>query len=198
MPLFRRNRSTKSRPQHELCDIPLGSMIELSDEITFVESGNRTFEVIERKKYEAPNLLRFMYRMVDDGEEIVLGVDQIPDSDEFEVVRFIIDSEEESGELLADVITLHYDNPDDPDEMIDVDFERQEIVQAQMSLFHAEGLDRFDVELHEYANADGTLMSVEQCGDWLTFYVGEMISEDDVNVYPGEDEGEYLELPPDR
>jgi hypothetical protein len=53
-------------------------------------------------------------------------------------------------------------------------------------------LQTFEVELHEYANPDGGLMSVESCGSWLTFYVGELISRSDVNIYPSEEEAEYI------
>ena len=63
MALWGRKTRAQKPKRHELLDIPIGSMIELSDAITFEtsETGARTFEVTERKKYESSGLLRYMY-----------------------------------------------------------------------------------------------------------------------------------------
>ena len=94
---MRVNAKLKKPERHELVEIPIGSMIELSDPITFETSDtpSRTFELIERKKYEGESLMRYMYLLKDRDEVVVLGVDQIGGTDEFEVSRWIIDSEEE-------------------------------------------------------------------------------------------------------
>ena len=98
MALFGRSKEKKPR-RHELLDIPIGSMIELSDPITFEtsEAVSRTFELIERKKYEGRALLRYMYFLEDEDDQVVLGVDRIGNTDEYELSRWIIDSEEESS-----------------------------------------------------------------------------------------------------
>jgi hypothetical protein len=233
MGLFARKRKTQKPERHELVEIPIGSMIELSDPITFETSDtpSRTFELIERKKYEGESLMRYMYLLKDRDEVVVLGVDQIGGTDEFEVSRWIIDSEEEldsgssdpeemedeedyyfedddydSSDLiveeavdgsessadLPDSITLHYPDPDDEDMEILVEYVRQTITPAKMTVVNAQTLDEYDVELHEYANEDEELMCVEHCGNWLTFYVGALISQPDVNVYPAEEEAEYI------
>ena len=64
--------------------------------------------------------------------------------------------------------------------------------QQKMTVVNAQTLDEYDVELHEYANEDEELMCVEHCGNWLTFYVGALIAQPDVNVYPAEEEAEYI------
>ena len=235
MGLFARKRKTKQPERHELVEIPIGSMIELTDPITFEASDtpSRTFELIERKKYEGEGLLRFMYTLKDRDEIVIMGVDQIGGTDEYEVSRWIIDSEEEidsdsadpgeiedeeeddyyfddddydssdvfdedtvddsgSGSDLPDSITLHYTDPDDDDMEFSVEYVRQVITPAKMTVASAQTLDEYDVELHEYANQDENLMCVEHCGNWLTFYVGELISKSDVNVFPAEDEAEYI------
>ena len=190
--LGRKSRAQKPK-RHELLDIPIGSMIELSDPITFEtsETGARTFEVTERKKYESSGLLRYMYLLEDEGEEVVLGVDRIGNTNEYEISRWIIDSEEELGEDLPDSITLNYPHPDDEEQEI-IKYVRQEIVLAKMTLVNLVEWVEYDVELHEYTNADQGLMSVEICGNWLTFYVGELISLSDVSIFPAEEEEEYL------
>jgi len=193
MALF--GRSKQKKPQrHELCDIPIGSMIELSDTAAFEisDTGSQTLELVERKKYTGTNFLRYMYKLVDNDEEVVLGVDKIPDRDEYEIARFIIDSEDELTEELPDVITLHYDDPENEDEAIEVEFVRDEIIKAQMTVVDAQQLEEYDVELHEYAAENGTLMSVELCGDWLTFYVGNLIRRGEVDIFPAEEEAEYI------
>lgn len=235
MGLFARKRKTQQPERHELVDIPIGSMVELTDPITFETSDtpSRTFELIERKKYEGNGLMRFMYTLRDRDEVVVIGVDQIGGTDEYEISRWIIDSEgkidsggadpddmedeeeddyyfdddeygsadnfdeetagnSDSGSELPDSITLHYTDPDDDDMEISVEYVRQVITPAKMTVANAKTLDEYDVELHEYANEDENLMCVEHCGNLLTFYVGESISQSDVNVYPAEDEAEYI------
>ena len=58
MALFRRKSRDAKPKRHELLDIPLGSMIELSDQTTFEisDAASRTFELTERKKYEGQRL----------------------------------------------------------------------------------------------------------------------------------------------
>ena len=195
MGLFRRKSRDDKPKRHELLDIPLGSMIELSDPITFEisDAASRTFELTERKKYEGQSLLRYMYRLEDEDEVVVLGVDRIGGTNEYELSRWIIDGEEELDEDLPDVITLHYPDPDDEDEEISVEYERQEIAPAEMTVVNLLEMETFEAELHEYTSEDDEMMSVELVGNWLTFYVGESISLSDVNIYPAEDdEEEYL------
>ncbi len=195
MALFRRRSRDTKLKRHELLDIPLGSMIELSDSITFEisDAASRTFELTERKKYEGSGLLRYMYRLEDDDEIVVLGVDRISGTSEYEISRWIIDGEEELDEDLPDVITLHYPDPDDEAAEISVEYVRQEIVPAKMTVVNVLEMETFDAELHEYTSEDDEMMSVELVGNWLTFYVGESISLSDVNIYPAEDdEEEYM------
>lgn len=193
MALFGRSKEKKPR-RHELLDIPIGSMIELSDPITFEtsEAVSRTFELIERKKYEGRALLRYMYLLEDEDDQVVLGIDRIGNTDEYELSRWIIDSEEELDEELPDSITLHYPDPDDDEEEIAVEYVKQEVTSATMTVVNSQELNEYDAELHEYTNEDGGLMSVELCGDWLTFYVGQSISRSDVEIYPAEEEAEYI------
>ena len=194
MALWGRKTRAQKPKRHELLDIPIGSMIELSDAIAFEtsETGARTFEVTERKKYESSGLLRYMYLLEDEGEEVVLGVDRIGNTNTYEISRWIIDSEEELGEDLPDSITLNYPHPDDEEQEIALKYVRQEIVLAKMTLVNPAEWVEYDVELHEYTNADQGLMSVEICGNWLTFYVGGLISLSDVSIFPAEEEGEYV------
>ncbi len=195
MALFgRKSRDTKPK-RHELLDIPLGSMIELSDSTTFEmsDAASRTFELTERKKYEGGSLLRYMYRLEDEDEVVVLGVDRIGGTNDYEISRWIIDGEEELSEDLPDTITLHYPDPDDEDAEILVEYVRQEIAPAEMTVANLLEMETFEAELHEYTSEDDEMMSVELVGNWLTFYVGESISLSDVNIYPAEDdEEEYI------
>jgi len=189
-------RSGRKKPeQHEFYDIPIGSMIELTDIATFEvsDTGSQTLELVERKKYEATDFLRYMYKLVDGEDVAILGVDKVPDSDEYELARFIIDSEEEFVEDLPDSTVLEFPDPENEAENIPVEFFRDDIIKAQMTVVNAQKLEEYEVELHEYAAEDGTIMSVELCGDWLTFYVGEQIRREDVNIFPAEEEEEYIE-----
>ncbi len=195
MALFVRKSRDEKPKRHELMDIPLGSMIELSDQTTFEisDAASRTFELTERKKYEGSGLLRYMYRLEDDDEVVILGVDRVGGTNEHEISRWIIDGEEELGEDLPDTITLHYPDPDEEDTEISVEYIRQEIVPAKMTVVNILEMETFDIELHEYTTEDEEMMSVELVGNWLTFYVGESISSSDVNIYPAEDdEEEYM------
>lgn len=195
MGLFRRKSRDTEPKRHELVDIPLGSMIELSDSITFEmsDAASRTFELTERKKYEGGSLLRYMYRLEDEDDVVVLGVDRVGGTNEHEISRWIIDGEEELTEDLPDTITLHYPDPDDEDSEILVEYVRQEIVPAEMTVVNLLEMETFEAELHEYTSEDDEMMSVELVGNWLTFYVGESISLSDVNIYLAEDdEEEYM------
>ncbi|MCZ6677948.1 MAG: hypothetical protein O7E52_11930 [Candidatus Poribacteria bacterium] len=196
MALFGRKSRNTAPKRHELLDIPIGSMIELSDPITFEtsETASRTFELIERKKYDAQGFSRYMYRLEDDDEEVVLGIDRIAGTNEYEVSRWIIDSEEELDEDLPDRITLHYPDADDEEREISVEYVRNEIIPAQMHVVNVLEMETFDVELYEYASEGGGLMSVELCGNWLIFYVGELIALSDINIYPAEEEEEYIDV----
>ena len=199
MALFRKSKNKKPE-RHELVEIPIGSMIELSDPITFQisDTPTRTFELIERKKYEGDGILRYMYRLEDDEEEVVLGVDRVGGADEYELSRWIIDTQEELDEedleeasgVIDHTITLYYEDEDEDE--IEVEYVRQEIVPVNMTVVDDEQMNEYDAELHEYTNEDDGLMSVELCGTWLTFYVGESIAQTDVQIYPAEEDPEYI------
>ncbi len=187
--LFGKKKETDSqKPQrHELVDIPLNSIIELSDIATFEETGDtsRTYTLITRKKYTAPGLLRYMYHVQDTEGEAVIGVDHIAGSeDAYEISRWIVDGEQELGDPLPDVMTLYYPDPDNEDEEFEVTYNRQEIVTAKLDVTNQQEKEEFDVELHEYISDEEELMSIERCGNWLTFYVGMLISRSDIEIYP--------------
>ena len=63
---------------------------------------------------------------------------------------------------------------------------------ATLTLTNAEREEKFEVELHEYANDNDEYMSIELCGDWLTFYVGVLITRSDIEIYPA------MEAQPER
>ena len=184
----KREESTPKKPiRHELVDIPIDSMIELSDIITYQETGDtsRAFRLVARKRYEGASLLRYMYHAQDVEGEVVVGVDHIAGTkDEYEISRWIVDGEQEMGDPLPDVITLYYPDPDDENSEVAVEYSRQEIVEAKLTVTNAQGKEEFEVELHEYVSDNDDLMSVELCGDWLTFYVGTLIPRSDLEVYP--------------
>ena len=188
-PLFgRRKETAPKKPQrHELVDIPLDSMIELSDIITYEETGDtsRAFKLVTRKKYDGNSLRRYMYHIQDAEEEVVIGVDHIAGTkDDYEISRWIVDDECELGDPLPDTMTLYFPDPDNEDEDIAVEYDRQDIVQATLTRADAQGEEKFDVELHEYANDNDEYMSIELCGGWLTFYVGVLITQSDIEIYP--------------
>lgn len=187
--LFGKKKDTepKKPERHELVDIPIDSMIELSDIITYEETGDtsRAFKLVTRKKYEGESLRRYMYHIHDAEEDVVVGVDHIPGTqDEYEISRWIVDDECELGDPLPDDMTLYYPDPDNEDEDIAIEYSRQDIVNATLTVTDAEGEEKFEVELHEYASDDDDFMSIELCGDWLTFYTGVLITRSDIEIYP--------------
>ena len=188
-PLFGKKKETepKKPERHELVDIPIDSMIELSDIITYEETGDtsRAFKLVTRKKYEGDSLRRYMYHIRDAEEEVVVGVDHIPGTkDEYEISRWIVDDECELGDPLPDDMTLYYPDPDNEAEEIAVEYSRQDTVNATLTVTDAEGEEKFEVELHEYASDADDFMSIELCGDWLTFYTGVLINRSDIEIYP--------------
>jgi hypothetical protein len=189
MRLFKRKKE-QSEPQQsfELCDIPIGSMIELSDTTTFAlgEKPMQTFELKAYKKYEAEGFLRYMYQLVND-EEVIFGVNMEPDTGEYELARLVIDSEEEFTEPLGDSIVMDFDDPGNAGETVQVEYIRGDIVNTKMTVVTADGSEEYhDVELQEYSAEDGTILSVELWESWFTFYLGEIIERPDVNVFPME------------
>ena len=186
--LFGKRKETepKKPERHELVDIPIDSMIELSDIITYEETGNTShaFKLVIRKKYEGTSLRRYMYHIRDVDEEVVVGVDHVAGTqDAYEISRWVVDDECELGDPLPEFMTLYFPDPDNEDEDIAVEYSRQDIVPATLTVTDAEGEERFDVELHEYAS-DDEFMSIELCGGWLTFYTGVLITRSDIEIYP--------------
>ena len=188
-PLFGKRKETepKKPERHELVDIPIDSMIELSDLITYEETGDTShaFKLVIRKKYEGDSLRRYMYHIRDVDEEVVIGVDHVAGTqDAYEISRWIVDDECELADPLPEFMTLYFSDPDNEDEDIAVEYSRQDIVLATLTVTDAEGEEKFDVELHEYASDDDAFMSIELCGDWLTFYTGVLITRSDIEIYP--------------
>ena len=187
--LFGKRKDTKPKKpeRHELVDIPIDSMIELSDIITYEETGDTShaFKLVTRKKYEGDSLRRYMYHIRDAEEEVVVGVDHVAGTkEEYEVSRWIVDDECELGDPLPDHMTLYFPDPDNENEDVAVEYSRQDIVPATLTVTDAEGEEKFDVELHEYASGEDAFMSIELCGDWLTFYTGILITRSDIEIYP--------------
>jgi hypothetical protein len=187
--LFGRRKETepKKPERHELVDIPIDSMIELSDIITYEETGDtsHTFKLVTRKKYEGDSLRRYMYHIRDVDEEVVIGVDHVAGTqEEYEISRWIVDDECELADPLPEFMTLYFPDPDNEDEDIAVEYSRQDIVTATLTVTDVEGEEKFDVELHEYVSGDDAFMSIELCGDWLTFYTGVLITRSDIEIYP--------------
>lgn len=185
MRLFKKKKE-EEQPRHEFCDIPIGSMIEMSDTITFdlEEEVTYTYEVKAYKKYEAEGFLRYMYQLAND-EEIILGVDLNPDSGEYNLARFVFSSEEEFTEPLGDTIVMDFDDPENEDETIQVEYHRTGILNTKMTLVEDGSSEEYEnVELHEYESEDGELLTVELWNSWFTFFLGEIIEKGDVNVYP--------------
>ena len=188
-PLFGKEKAEKDKKpeRHELVDIPIQSIIELSDLATYTETGDTShaYTLTTRKKYRGDALLRYMYHVQDVKGEIVVGVDHIAGTkDEYEISRWIVDGEQQLGDPLPDVMSLYYPDPDNEDEEVSVDYHRQEIVTAKLTVTDVQGQEEFDIELHEYISDSEELMSIELCGDWLTFYVGFLISRADIEIYP--------------
>lgn len=187
--LFGKQKEEKKKKtqRHELVDIPINSMIELSDLTTYEETGDTShaFKLVERKKYEGNGLLRYMYHIQDADEELVLGVDHITRTkDEYETSRWIVDGEQELGDPLPGEMTLYYPDPNNEDEQIDIVYIRQEIISAKLTVTDIQGQEKFEAELHEYITENDEFMSIEICGDWLTFYVGSPIMRSDIEIYP--------------
>lgn len=183
----RKNADAKKPERHELVDIPIDSMIELTDIITYEETGDtsRAFKLVTRKKYEGDALRRYMYHIRDAEEEVVIGVDHVAGTrDEYEFSRWIVDDECELGDPLPDTMTLYFPDPDNEHGDIAVEYSRQDVVPATLTVTNAEGEEKFEVELHEYVAGDDEFMSIELCGDWLIFYVGTMITRSDIEIYP--------------
>ncbi len=188
-PLFGKQKKVEDKKptRHELVDIPLESIIEFSDITTFELTGDTsgTLTLFTRKKYEGNGLLRYMYHTRNTEGELVLGVDHIAGTkDEYEVSRWIVDSEQELTDPLPDEMTLYYQDPENQDGEIAVIFHRQEIVPAKLTVVNVNGEEQFETELHEYINDSDEFMSIELCGNWLTFYVGFLISRSDIEIYP--------------
>jgi hypothetical protein len=186
----RKDADAKKPVRHELVDIPIDSMIELSDIITYEKTGDTShaFKLVTRKKYEGEALRRYMYHVRDAEEEVVIGVDHVAGTrEEYEISRWIVDDECELGDPLPDTMTLYFPDPDNEQSDIAVEYSRQEVISANLTVTDVEGKQKFDVELHEYIAGDDEFMSIERCGDWLTFYVGTMISRSDIEIYPALD-----------
>jgi hypothetical protein len=197
MALFgrRKNAEPKKPERHELVDIPIDSMIELSDIITYEETGDTShaYKLVTRKKYEGDSLRRYMYHIRDAEEEVVIGVDHVARTkDEYEISRWIVDDECELGDPLPDEMTLYFPDPENENEDIAVEYNRQDVVPAMLTVTNTEGDEKFEVELHEYASDNDEYMSIELCGDWLTFYVGVLITQSDIEIYPA------IEAQPER
>ena len=186
----RKDADSKKPVRHELVDISIESMIELSDIITYEETGDtsRAFKLVTRKKYEGEALRRYMYHIRDAEEEVVIGVDHVAGTrEEYEISRWIVDDECELGDPLPDTMTLDFPDPENEQSDIAVEYNRQEVISAMLTVTDVEGEQKFEVELHEYIAGDDEFMSIELCGDWLTFYVGTMITRSDIEIYPALD-----------
>lgn len=186
----RKDADSKKPVRHELVDIPIESMIELSDIITYEETGDtsRAFKLVTRKKYEGEALRRYMYHIRDAEEEVVIGVDHVAGTrEEYEISRWIVDDECELGDPLPDMMTLYFPDPENEQSDIAVEYNRQEVISATLIVTDVEGEQKFEVELYEYVAGDDEFMSIELCGDWLTFYVGTMITRSDIEIYPALD-----------
>ena len=183
----RKDADARKPERHELVDIPIDSMIELSDIITYEETGDTShaFKLVTRKKYEGEALRRYMYHIRDSAEEVVVGVDHVAGTKEdYEISRWIVDDECEIGDPLPDEMTLYFPDPDNEQADLAVEYSRQDVVPATLTVTDAEGEGKFEVEIHEYIAGEDEFMSIELCGDWLTFYVGTMISRADIEIYP--------------
>ena len=168
----RKDADARKPERHELVDIPIDSMIELSDIITYEETGDTShaFKLVTRKKYEGEALRRYMYHIRDSAEEVVVGVDHVAGTKEdYEISRWIVDDECEIGDPLPDEMTLYFPDPDNEQADLAVEYSRQDVVPATLTVTDAEGEGKFEVEIHEYIAGEDEFMSIELCGDWLTF-----------------------------
>ncbi|HGJ65114.1 TPA: hypothetical protein ENS27_06960 [bacterium] len=186
MRFFKRKKDDEPKlPKNELLDIPIGSMIELSDMATFnlEEKATQSFELKAYKKYEASGFLRYIYDLMN-GEEIFLGVDVNTATGECNLVRFVIDSEEEFEEPLEDTINMEFEDPEGEDGAITVEYHRFNVTNTKMTLVSPDGSEEHpDVELQDFEEEDGSILMVELWNDWFTFYIGEPIEMGNVNVF---------------
>lgn len=186
MRLFKRKKEDESKIQkNELFDIPIGSMIELSDMATFniEEKTTQSYEVKVYKKYEADGFLRYMYDMMN-GEEVFLGVDVNLATGECNIARFVIDSEEEFTDPLDDNIVMDFEDPEDENNTISVDYKRFNVVNTKMSIVSADGSEEhYDVELQDFSAEDDSILVAELWDDIFTFYIGEPLERENVNVF---------------
>ena len=186
MRLFKRKKKDEPKtPKNELMDIPVGSMIELSDMATFnlEEKTTQTFELKAYKKYEADGFLRYVYDLMD-GEEIFLGVDFDTATDECNIIRFVMDSEEEFVEALEDTIEMNFEDPEKEGETFTVEYSRFNVANTKMTLVSPDGSEEHhDIELQDFEENEGSILMVELWDDWFTFYVGEPLETGNVNVF---------------
>lgn len=186
MRFFKRKKDDEPKlPKNELLDIPIGSMIELSDMATFnlEEKATQSFELKAYKKYEASGFLRYIYDLMN-GEEIFLGVDVNTATGECNLVRFVIDSEEEFEEPLEDTINMEFEDPEGEDGAITVEYHRFNVINTKMTLVSPDGSEEHpDVELQDFEEEDGSILMVELWNDWFTFYIGEPLERGNVNVF---------------
>jgi len=164
MRLFRRKKENESNtPKNELIDIPVGSMIELSDMATFnlEEKTTQTFELKAYKKYEADGFLRYVYDLMD-GEEIFLGVDFNTATDECNIVRFVMDSEEEFVDALDDTIEMNFEDPEEEGKTFTIEYNRFNVVNTKMTLVSPDGSEEHDdIELQDFEEDEGSILMVE-------------------------------------
>ncbi len=187
MKFFKRKKEEGKIQKNELCDIPIGSMVELTDLTTFAleEDIAPTFELIEYKKYEADHFLRYIYHLVSNDDEVILGVDVDTALNEYDVARFVIDSEEEFIEPLGDTIVMEFEDPENNGETVPVKYKRNNIVNTKMTIVTSEGLEEYeDVEIQDYSAEDGTILMVELWDSIFTFFLGESMERSSVNVFP--------------
>jgi len=192
MKLFGRKKEKSKSQRHEFCDIPIGSMIELSDTTTFAleEETTQTFELRAYKKYEAEGFLRYMYQLVN-NEEVILGVNMDTSTGDYQLARFVVDSEEEFSEPLGDSIVMEFDDPENEGEVVEVEYIRKDTINTKMTLVTADEAEEYDdVELLEYSAEDDTFLSVEIWESWVTFFLGEAMEKGDANVFPIETDEE--------
>lgn len=185
MRLFKRKKD-EFVPKNEFFDIPIGSIVELSDMATFnlEDRTSQSFEVRAYKKYEASGFLRYMYDLIN-GEEVILGVDVDPGTKDFQLARFVINSEEEWTEPLGDTIVMDFEDPENEDEVITVEYYRDNIINTKMTTVNADGIEEYyDIELQDYFAKDGSILMVELWESYFTFYVGEPLEKGNVNVFP--------------
>ncbi len=183
MTLFRRKRERERSPASPLEDIPIGSMVDLADTTTFAlsEAVSRTFEVKAVRKYENRGFLRWLY-LLENDEEVILGVEKV-DEEDYNLARFVLDSEEEFSEPLPSRIRMNFKDPE-TGESEEVEYERRGVIEAHMTYLDPDVREEYDVEIHDYLAEDGTILMVEVSEDWVTYFLGEPISLNDVTVYP--------------